>query len=175
MRPVHIGSLQDRVWSIRRDHLREQPDAPQPIHWMEAERWKAAEGASPYTILKCQARRLAFHKAVTTMIGETVHLSATIDKKGHSVRYGENAWHPYHYLLSIIMERVSMELCSIPRVSMRVEVESRGHLEDELLEAEYRRVSFWGPITSRRSECSPSSPKRLSSFSGRTTISPACS
>jgi hypothetical protein len=66
-------------------------------------------------------------------------INVVIDKKSHVERYGELAWHPYHYCLRVLLERYCLFL-SKHRARGDVMAESRGKTEDYELKKAYREV-----------------------------------
>ncbi len=66
-------------------------------------------------------------------------INVVIDKKSHIERYGESAWHPYHYCLLVLLERYCLFL-SKHRARGDVMAESRGKTEDNELKKAYKRV-----------------------------------
>ncbi len=74
---------------------------------------------------------LAFMKGMEYQI-----ITVVIDKKAHIERYGDAAYHPYHYCLTAILERYC-GLLSLLGVKGDVLAESRGGKEDEQLKRAY--------------------------------------
>lgn len=62
-----------------------------------------------------------------------------IDKKTHLASYGDNARHPYHYCLTLLLERLRGWLSARGGVA-DVLAEARGGAEDKLLAAEYNSI-----------------------------------
>ncbi len=73
-------------------------------------------------------------------------IAVVIDKKSHVERYGEAAFHPYHYCLASLLERYCGYLNFINAVG-DVLAESRGAREDKELKGAfihiYRRGTLW--------------------------------
>jgi len=66
-------------------------------------------------------------------------INVVVDKKNHIERYGESAWHPYHYCLLVLLERYCFFLRR-HRARGDVLAESRGKTEDYELKKAYKRV-----------------------------------
>ena len=119
----------------------DDPDDPTPIHWKDIE---GRQG--PFALLHNKSRRETFNRGVTSWIGahDFKLVTATVDLKGHHERYGTAAWHPYHYAIRVIMERVCTVLRGWSRPSVIVEAESRNIDYDEEMNAAYLRVRETG-------------------------------
>ena len=65
--------------------------------------------------------------------------SVVIDKQTHLTQYGNSAYHPYHYCMTVMLERLRGFL-SATGACADVMAESRGRIEDNELGAIYRSV-----------------------------------
>lgn len=65
-------------------------------------------------------------------------ITVVLDKNAHLRRYGNAAYHPYHYCLSVMLERYASVLGE-KNATGDVMAEARGKVEDRLLQGEYRR------------------------------------
>jgi len=70
-------------------------------------------------------------------------ITVVIDKKTHIERYGEVAYHPYHYCLRVLLERYCGFL-NFYNAQGDVLAESRGGTEDQQLKEAYRAIYDMG-------------------------------
>lgn len=66
-------------------------------------------------------------------------INVVIDKKNHIEKFGNIAWHPYHYCLAVMLERFCFFL-KAARARGDVLAESRGGSEDHELKNAYARI-----------------------------------
>lgn len=66
-------------------------------------------------------------------------ITVVIDKYSHLNKYGKNAYHPYHYCLTVLMERFCGYLDFINAVG-DIMIEKRGGTEDRKLEDLYSNI-----------------------------------
>ncbi|MBA7664982.1 hypothetical protein ES703_73048 [subsurface metagenome] len=81
----------------------------------------------------------AFNKGFLEFIKEQGYriITVVIDKKVHIERYGEFAYNPYHYCLTVLLERYCGFL-NFSNAQGDVMAESRGRVEDNQLKEAYR-------------------------------------
>lgn len=93
----------------------------------------------PFTVLADPARRAAFDQAILEVIERSTYRVVTVvlDKKEHHSKYV--VWHfqPYHYCMTVLLERYVLWLNSTKMVG-DVMVESRGKTDNMRLEKAYR-------------------------------------
>ena len=69
--------------------------------------------------------------------------SVVIDKTAHFEKYEKSAYHPYHYCLSVLLERYSFLLTEVDGFG-DVMAEGRGKIENEQLSAAYKSFYHTG-------------------------------
>ena len=111
------------------------------LHWVEVEKRRG-----PFACLSDSELRHKFNLAIVGWIGRyQYHLfSVAIDKHGHDFRYGCRAWHPYHYAVEVLMERVCLFLKRRGRAEAIISAESRGSRNDDLLASAWQRALVCG-------------------------------
>ncbi len=91
-----------------------------------------------FAILHDEKQKEEFNKKIVELY-ENVDfkiVTVTINKEEHFAKYGQSALHPYHYTISVLMERYIIFLESVGGKG-DVMVEARGKTEDRLLESIY--------------------------------------
>lgn len=93
----------------------------------------------PFKILNDSDREQAFNDDLLLFLKYHKYtlIAVVIDKSNHASRYGQAAFHPYHYCLTVMLERY----CSFLRYyggHGDVVVETRGKVEDQQLRAVYK-------------------------------------
>jgi hypothetical protein len=93
-----------------------------------------------YAKLKDPSVRKEFDDQLLKILdeGEFVVCAVVLDKKSHLLRYQQSAFHPYHYCLTVLLERYSFYLESMNRRG-DVMAEARGKTEDAALREAYSR------------------------------------
>ena len=116
------------------------PDNPVVLHRSEIVRKKGT-----YRILEDGGVAEQWEKDFLKLLEDSPITCITVvhDKKSHVDRYGDAAFHPYHFSLAVIMERYVRFLRDN---SSRGDImaESRGKVEDRNLAAEYQRIYLRG-------------------------------
>lgn len=136
---VNVDDLQPALDRAKR-LLTDDPDDLPTLH-----REEIISGVGVFKKLSDPPVREAFNRL---MIGLFANLDYTIccvvlDKGSHLARYGQAAHHPYHYCLSILLERYT-DFLGRNSSSGDVMAESRGKQEDRLLQGEYTRFHTFG-------------------------------
>ncbi|NLX39279.1 MAG: DUF3800 domain-containing protein [Methanothrix sp.] len=98
-----------------------------------------------FKVLRDKEKEIAFNIDLQKFFAsqEYVIIGVTIDKKNHYERYGNAAFHPYHYCLAVLLERYCGYLNFYNAVG-DVMVESRGRTEDEKLNRAYDYLFNFG-------------------------------
>lgn len=98
-------------------------------------------GEPPFDKLKDRALRTQFDDLVLGLLEESKYrvFTVIIDKKEHKQRYAVWRFHPYHYCLTVALERYVQWLNKLGQVG-DVMVESRGKKENMQLERAYRYI-----------------------------------
>ncbi|MBM3943599.1 MAG: DUF3800 domain-containing protein [SAR202 cluster bacterium] len=115
-----------RLERLKQEVLPHDPDRPMVLHRRDI---KDATGA--FGRLREPELRQKFDAELLEFLTEQSYaiITVVLDKKAHKEKYGAAAYHPYHYSLSVLMERY----CGFLRVhNARGDVlaESRGRKED---------------------------------------------
>lgn len=99
------------------------------------------QGKPPFEKLADAAVRTQFDGMLLHLVAEAEYrvFTVVIDKKEHKERYVVWRFHPYHYCLTVLLERYVRHLARISRVG-DVLVESRGKKENIQLERAYRYI-----------------------------------
>ncbi len=122
--------------ALKQKHFPHDPDEPVVLH-----REDILNRKGPFWRLRDENARMAFDRDLLRFFEdqEYILITVVIDKKGHVERYGEAAFHPYHYCLTTILERYCGFL-DLLNASGDVMGESRGTKEDKELMTAYNRV-----------------------------------
>lgn len=83
-----------------------------------------------------------FYESLNTILEESKHvvISVGIKKQEFIEKYGKIADDPYELSLSFLLERAVMETDRSTSCSMSIVIESRGRVEDEILQRRYNRL-----------------------------------
>ena len=138
-------SFQPQLEELKARFFRHDPDEPVILH-----REDLINARGSFRFLLDPEVRNSFNSALLSVIWGAAFkiIAVVIDKKAHVDRYGDAAWHPYHYCLAVMLERYCgyLHFC---RGKGDVVAESRGKREDMQLKEEYERIYRQG--THRRS------------------------
>jgi Protein of unknown function (DUF3800) len=95
----------------------------------------------PFTALKDDAVREKFNNQIMALIDKALYrvITAVIDKKEHRERYAVWQFQPYHYCMTVMLERYVLHLERVGTVG-DVLAESRGKKENKQLAKSYRRL-----------------------------------
>lgn len=99
----------------------------------------------PFTILKQEEKRKEFDNLVLGLIEESKYrvFTVVIDKREHKQRYAVWQFQPYHYCMTIMLERYVLWLKRSNSVG-DVLAESRGRKENKQLSKSHRRLYLHG-------------------------------
>jgi len=122
--------------SLKQKHFPHDPDEPLILHRGDIINYKG-----PFWHLRDASRHEAFNQDILRFftVQKYVLITVVIDKKVHKERYGEVAFHPYHYCLAAMLERYCGFL-NFFNACGDVMVESRQKKEDRELKAAYETV-----------------------------------
>ena len=103
------------------------------LHSRDIRKWQG-----DFSFLSDEVKRAEFYCALDTLIAELEFtiIAIVILKQEHLRRYGENAWHPYHWALKLTMERFEKWLRR-KGAKGRLYAESRGRQPDRLLKRRF--------------------------------------
>lgn len=129
-------TFQPRLESMKQTHFPHSPDEPVILH-----REDIMSKRGPFWRLREPANEEAFNKDFLDYCAGQQYrvIAVVIDKKSHNERYGEAAYHPYHYCLAALLERYC-GLLNLRGDQGDVMAESRGGKEDRQLKEAYRAV-----------------------------------
>ena len=127
-------TFQPEMEILKQKHFPHSPDEPVILH-----REDIINRRGPFWRLRDKAKEHAFNEDFLEFIKEQEYriITVVIDKKTHTERYGEAAYHPYHYCLTILLERYCGFL-NFSDAEGDVMAESRGGSEDRQLKEVYR-------------------------------------
>jgi len=122
--------------NLKQKHFPHNPDEPIILHRNDIINRKGA-----FWRLRDADRREAFDQDILRFFAEQkyVLITVVIDKKVHIERYGEAAFHPYHYCLTAMLERYCGFL-NFFNVRGDVMAESRQGTEDRELMSAYQTL-----------------------------------
>lgn len=122
--------------ALKQKHFPYSPDEPVIFH-----RTDIINRRGPFWRLRDRIKQAKFNQDLLDFLSQQDYriISVVIDKKNHIERYGEAAFHPYHYCLAVMLERYSRFLNTIHVVG-DVLAESRGGTEDRQLKESYKTV-----------------------------------
>jgi len=148
--------------ALKQKHFPHDPDEPVILHRREIIDCKGA-----FWRLRNVENRKAFDQDILKFFYEQKYIliTAVIDKKTHQERYGEYAFHPYHYCLAALLERYCGFL-NFYNAKGDVIAESRQRTEDKKLKFAYQvlyetgtqwrnRDFFCGVLTSHEIKLKP--------------------
>lgn len=129
-------TFQPEMERLKQKHFPHNPDEPVILH-----RADIINRRGPFWRLRDTEKEQAFNRDLLQFIREQDYLIITvvIDKNAHIERYGEVAYHPYHYCLAALLERYCGFL-NFYNAQGDVLAESRGGTEDRQLKEAYRTV-----------------------------------
>ena len=121
---------------LKQKHFPHDPDEPLILH-----RGDIINCGGPFWRLRDSDKRKEFNQDILQFFAhqEYVLITVVIDKEVHKERYGELAFHPYHYCLTAMLERYCGFL-NFFNASGDVMAENRQKKEDRELKAAYETV-----------------------------------
>jgi hypothetical protein len=144
------------------------------------------DAKAPFDALKDEVARQQFDEALLELVRSATYKVCTvvIDKKEHNERYAVWRFHPYHYCLTVLLERYVQRLDRINQVG-DVMVEARGKKENIQLEKAYRYIydngtdhvkatHFQEHLTSRQIKIKPKSANIAGLQLADTLANPSC-
>jgi len=125
-----------RFEALNQKHFPHNPDEPVILH-----RKDVINKRGPFWRLRDPEKEKLFNEELLSLFEEMDYtvITVVIDKKAHVERYKESAYHPYHYCLSILLERYCGFL-HFYNAKRDVLGESRGGTEDRQLKDAYNRI-----------------------------------
>jgi len=129
-------TLKPEMDAIKSKFFQHDPDVPVIFH-----RKEIVNRRPPFEVLRDKGIEEHFNDALLEglMRWEYQVITVVIDKKVHRDRYFVWRFHPYHYCLTVMLERYVLFL-HYGKHRGDVMVESRGGKEDEKLKDSYRRL-----------------------------------
>jgi len=129
-------TFQPEMERLKQKHFPHNPDEPVILH-----REDIINGRGPFWRLRDMEKEQAFNEDVLQFMEEQDYriVTVVIDKKTHIERYGEVAYHPYHYCLAVLLERYCGFL-NFYDAQGDILAESRGGTEDRQLKEAYRTL-----------------------------------
>lgn len=129
-----------RLERLKGKHFTYDPDEPLILSRKEIVNRRGAFGR-----LKDRTKQAAFNEDILALYQTSQYqiVTVVIDKQIHIERYGEAAWHPYHYCLEAMLERY----CGLLRyIGGRGDVmaESRAGKEDMALKKAFSHIYNYG-------------------------------
>ena len=130
------NTFQPRMEELKQKHFPHSPDEPVILH-----RGDIINRRGPFWRLRDMEKQRAFNEDFLQFVEAQDYriITVVIDKKTHIERYGEVAYHPYHYSLAVLLERYCGFL-NFYDAQGDVLAESRGGKEDQQLKEAYRTV-----------------------------------
>lgn len=128
--------VQPRLEDLKRRYFGAHPDEPITLHRKELVNQKA-----PFAALLDPDLKQAFDTELLALLQELdyVVITVVIDKWAHLDQYRAWQYDPYHYCLSVLLERFVLWLTERNRHG-DVMAESRGGKEDRRLKEEFTRI-----------------------------------
>ena len=130
-------TFQPSLEALKAKHFRQSdPDEPVILH-----RKEIVNKSGPFGVLASRETEAAFNDDFLSLLVESQFkvIAVVIDKETHISRYGDAAWHPYHYCLTALLERYCGYLNFINKRG-DVLAESRGKAEDLQLKQAYQHI-----------------------------------
>ncbi len=129
-------NFQARFEALKQKYFPHDPDEPVVLH-----RKELLNKDGIFRVLLDPDKEASFNEELLSLIQESQFtvIAVVIDKRAHRDRYGEAAWHPYHYCLMAILERYCGYL-NFTNQRGDVLAESRGGTEDHQLKQAYKRI-----------------------------------
>lgn len=139
--------------NLKQIHFPHSPDEPVILH-----RKELVNRRGPFGRLKNPENEERFNTDFLEFLAQQNYklIGVTIDKKAHIERYGDAAYHPYHYCVAALLERYCGFL-NLYNAQGDVLAESRGGSEDAQLKEAYRTLFrtgtyfHWADFSSERS------------------------
>jgi len=130
------NEFQPKLEALKQSIFPHSPDEPLVLH-----RDDIINKRSSFGVLRNSGINKQWETSISLFVKEAQFCLFTviIDKKTHRESYGNAAFHPYHYCLTVLLERYRGYLKSIGGIG-DVLAESRGGKEDMSLKAEYQKV-----------------------------------
>lgn len=130
------STLHPTFEALKQKHFPHSPDDP-----VVMVRSKIVRRNGPFGRLRNPALNAAWETDFLDFLGNTEMriYTVVIDKRDHLAQYGKAAWHPYHYCLTVILERARGWL-NVRGGVTDVLAESRGKREDRELRSEYQKL-----------------------------------
>jgi len=130
------STLQKEMDALKRDFFQLDPDEPIIFH-----RKEMVNRRSPFQALRDSQVEELFNSSLLEALQhwQFPAITVVLDKKEHRDQYRIWRYHPYHYCLSVMLERYVLFL-HYNNHRGDVMVESRGGKEDEKLKDSYRRL-----------------------------------
>jgi hypothetical protein len=129
-------TFQPELESLKQKHFPHSPDEPVILH-----REDIINRRGPFWRLREPEKERLFNEDLLQFLSDQIYciITVVIDKKSHIEQYGDEAYHPYHYCLTALLERYCgyLNFCSSRGDVM---AESRGGTEDRLLKRAYKRL-----------------------------------
>ena len=99
----------------------------------------------PFTVLKDEEKRKQFGQQAIALMEESKYrvFTVVIDKREHKAKYAVWQFQPYHYCLTVMLERYVQWLHRL-NAAGDVMAESRGKKENKQLAKAYRRIYMRG-------------------------------
>lgn len=128
--------VQPQLENLKKEFFRAHPDEPIILH-----RKELLNARYPFTVLKDEEVRRKFDKRLLTLFQSWEYhvITVCIDKKTHKETYSTWLYDPYHYCLTVLLERFIFFLDSINCFG-DVMAESRGGKEDKRLKESFSRL-----------------------------------
>jgi hypothetical protein len=122
--------------NLKRRHFNYDPDEPPILHRTDLVNRKGC-----FWVLRNEEKRQLFDDDLLAFFreGQFGLITVVIDKKSHNERYGDFAFHPYHYCITALLERYCGFL-NFYNAKGDVMAESRGGTENRKLKRAYERV-----------------------------------
>ena len=122
--------------SLKQRHFPHSPDEP-----LVLVRKHIIQRKGKFGVLADPERKAGWEKDFLEFLlnVQATIFAVVIDKESHLSVYGEAAYHPYHYCMTVMLERLRGHLLYSGGCA-DVMAESRGKVEDEELKNEYRLV-----------------------------------
>lgn len=133
---TYRSSFYPALEKLKQEHFPHSPDEPVILH-----RKELANRSGPFGRLKNKENEQRFNSAFLGFLSQQDFrlIAVVIDKKMHVERYGDAAFHPYHYCLAAVLERYCGFL-NLYNARGDVMAESRGGKEDIQLKEAYKRL-----------------------------------
>jgi len=132
--------LQPAVEDLKRRYFGSHPDEPIVLH-----RKELLNRRPPFEALRDPVRGCAFDAELLALLESLDYqvVSVLIDKLEHKKRYQVWRFDPYHYCMTVLVERFALSLSRRKRKG-DVMAESRGGREDRRLKASFERIATEG-------------------------------